>query len=109
MRKLNILISFIIVLVLLSVGFARPEPQQTPKFGSDKKMQQKGGQWNRGSRGKGMPDMKWWKNPRFAKELELTDDQLDKLRKLESDSRKKMIKLGADLSIKKIELKEAME
>ena len=104
MRKINIFISFIIVLVLLSVGFVQSEPQRP---GDAKKMQQKKSM--KSQRSKGMPNMKWWKNPRFAKELELTDDQLDKLQKLESDSRKKMIKLGADLSIKRIEFGEAMQ
>ncbi len=52
--------------------------------------------------------MKWWMNPRIVKALELTAEQQKQANKLKSNIQKKMIRLGADLSLKKIDLSDAL-
>ncbi len=103
MKKITILISVIAVLALFTQSFAEPAPGFKKAVGSH----HEGGMWGQGM--KGMQRMKWWKNPENIEKIGLTDDQLEKFNKLESDSQKTIIKLGADLAIKRIELREAME
>lgn len=55
---------------------------------------------------------RWWTNPRFVKELNLTDEQIGKINKIFNDTQKKIIDLRAacrkaELELKGLELKEA--
>ena len=60
-----------------------------------------------------MGDLMAGKMPRFyimhAKELKLTDDQLASLKKISSDMKKDFISKGADVMLKRIDLKETLE
>lgn len=52
------------------------------------------------NRDRGMRDMrggKWWKNPRLAKQLGLTDDQIGKMEKIFQNHRLQLIDLHANL------------
>ena len=46
----------------------------------------------------------WWENPEVVKELGLTDKQSDDIDALSTKNRKEMIKTGADLKIKQMEM-----
>ncbi len=50
------------------------------------------------------PMRDWWKNPRVAQKLGLTDDQLQQLEKISYDSRMKMIDLHAAVQKEQLEL-----
>lgn len=55
---------------------------------------------------------RWWKNSRFVKELNLTDEQIGKIDKIFTDTQKKLIDLTAscrkaELELKGLEGKEA--
>lgn len=55
---------------------------------------------------------RWWKNSRFVKELNLTDEQIGKIDKIFTDTQKKLIDLRAacrkaELELKGLEGKEA--
>ncbi len=60
-----------------------------------------------------MGDLMAGKMPRFyimhAKELKLTDDQLASLKKISFDMKKDFISKGADVMLKRIDLKETLE
>lgn len=55
------------------------------------------------------PDGKWWKNPRFMSDLNLTPDQSTEIEKIFVRSRMKLIDLKADLEKKQLDLQEAMQ
>jgi Spy/CpxP family protein refolding chaperone len=57
----------------------------------------------------GMPDGKWWKNPRVAAELDLSPDQSTEIEKVFVRSRSKLIDLKADLEKKQLDLQVAMD
>ncbi len=50
-----------------------------------------------------------WMRPEFVEKLELTDKQRDQVKDLFSGLEKKRIQLRADLQLKKLELREAMD
>ncbi len=90
MKVLRIFFSLIVIISLLTgVAYSKE------KFKEGRKLHHK-------------KHMKWWMNPRIIKELELTAEQKKQANKLKSDAQKKMIRLGADLSLKKIDLGDAM-
>jgi Spy/CpxP family protein refolding chaperone len=60
-------------------------------------------------RATGMPDGKWWKNPRVAAELGLSPDQSAEIEKVFVRSRSKLIDLKADLEKKQLDLQVAMD
>jgi hypothetical protein len=49
------------------------------------------------------------KDPKFIKEMELSGEQISKIKKLELETRKALIMSGADLAILNIDLKELIE
>jgi len=57
----------------------------------------------------GMPDGKWWKNPRVAADLGLSPDQSTEIEKIFVRSRSKLIDLRADLEKKQLDLQVAMD
>jgi Spy/CpxP family protein refolding chaperone len=57
----------------------------------------------------GMPDGKWWKNPRVTDELGLTPEQSTEIENVFVRSRPKLIDLKADLEKKQLDLEVAME
>jgi len=56
-----------------------------------------------------MPEGKWWKKPRIAREIGLTDDQSRRIEDIFVRSRPKLIDLKADLEKKQFDLQTAME
>jgi len=56
-----------------------------------------------------VPDGKWWKRPRVAKEIGLTEDQSKKIEAIFVASRPRLIDLKADLEKKQFALSQAME
>lgn len=54
------------------------------------------------------PMMDIFDNPGLLKELKLTDDQVNKLDAIKVEAKKKMIKSGADLMVKRIDFEEAL-
>ena len=56
-----------------------------------------------------MPDGKWWKHPRVAAELALTQEQNAEIEKIFLRSRPKLIDLRADLEKKQLDLQASME
>jgi Spy/CpxP family protein refolding chaperone len=56
-----------------------------------------------------LPDGKWWKRPRLAAAIGLTDDQVRQIEKIFVRSRPKLIDLRADLEKKQLALEESME
>ena len=60
-------------------------------------------------RAAGMPDGKWWKNPRLAADLGLSPDQSTEIEKIFVRSRSKLIDLKADLEKKQLDLQVAMD
>ncbi|MBU1075997.1 MAG: Spy/CpxP family protein refolding chaperone [Spirochaetes bacterium] len=56
-----------------------------------------------------MPDsMGWWHNENIITELALTDEQIEKIEKIKTDTQKEMIKTGAVVAEKMLDLKEEM-
>ncbi len=55
------------------------------------------------------PDGKWWKNPGFMSDLNLSPDQSSEIEKIFVRSRMKLIDLKADLEKKQLDLQEAMQ
>jgi Spy/CpxP family protein refolding chaperone len=53
-------------------------------------------------------DGKWWKRPRIAQALELTDDQAAALEKIFARSKPKLIDLRADFEKKQFDYEQAM-
>ena len=49
-------------------------------------------------------ELGWWFNSSILKELNLNDKQAEQVKVLQSTFNKKFIKMGADLSLKKIDL-----
>ena len=82
------------------------------KGGMQGKMHGRGMERGRGHFG-GMGDLMAGKMPRFyimhAKELKLTDDQLVSLKKISFDMKKDFISKGADVMLKRVDLKETLE
>ena len=62
-----------------------------------------------GTRRADLPEGKWWKHPRIAREIELTAEQEDSLEKIFLRVRPELIDLRADLEKKQIALQSAME
>jgi Spy/CpxP family protein refolding chaperone len=62
-----------------------------------------------GASAAGMPDGKWWKNPRVTAELGLTPEQSTEIEKVFVRSRAKLIDLKADLEKKQLDLQVARE
>ena len=60
-------------------------------------------------RAAGMPDGKWWKNPRVTADLGLSPDQSTEIEKIFVRSRSKLIDLRADLEKKQLDLQVAMD
>ncbi len=60
-------------------------------------------------RAAGLPDGKWWKNPRVAADLGLSPDQSKEIEKIFVRSRPKLIDLKADLEKKQFDLQVAMD
>jgi Spy/CpxP family protein refolding chaperone len=60
-------------------------------------------------RAAGMPDGKWWKNPRVSAELGLSPDQSTEIEKIFIRTRPKLIDLKADLEKKQLDLQVAMD
>jgi Spy/CpxP family protein refolding chaperone len=56
-----------------------------------------------------MPEGKWWKKPRIAREIGLTDDQSRRIEDIFVRERPKLIDLKADLEKKQFDLQTAME
>jgi len=54
-------------------------------------------------------DGKWWKNPRVARELELTPAQVDRIEKIFLRVRPELIDLRADLEKKRLRQESAMD
>ncbi len=52
---------------------------------------------------------KWWKRPRIARELELTDDQAAKLEKIFAAAKPRLIDLRADFEKKQFAYDQAMQ
>ncbi len=50
----------------------------------------------------------WWYNPEVVKELNLTDKQIDEINKIKTTTKKKIIKIGAEMVEKMIDLNTAM-
>ena len=57
----------------------------------------------------GMPDGKWWKNPRAVRMLRLTDAQVDEIEKIFLRVRPRLIDLRADLEKKRLVQDSLME
>jgi Spy/CpxP family protein refolding chaperone len=57
----------------------------------------------------GMPMGKWWKNAEIVKELQLSDDQLQRLEKTFQDSRLHLIDLHAALQKEEAQLEPLIE
>lgn len=71
----------------------------------------KAGPDNKMMRGKKEPMMRgihWWHNEKILEKLNLTEDQSEKINDLRMKTQKEMIKLGASLSEKMIDLKNEM-
>ncbi|HEY7112186.1 MAG TPA: periplasmic heavy metal sensor [Thermoanaerobaculia bacterium] len=56
-----------------------------------------------------IPEGKWWKRPRIAKEIGLTDDQARRIEEIFVRERPKLIDLKAGLEKRQFELQTAME
>ena len=56
-----------------------------------------------------IPEGKWWKRPRIAKEIGLTDDQSRRIEDIFVRERPKLIDLKANLEKRQFELQTAME
>ncbi len=56
-----------------------------------------------------VPEGKWWKRPRIAREIGLTEDQSRRIEDIFVRSRPKLIDLKADLEKKQFDLQTAME
>ena len=56
-----------------------------------------------------MPEGKWWKRPRIAHEIGLTDDQAKRIEDIFVRERPKLIDLKANLEKRQFELQTAME
>ena len=59
--------------------------------------------------GDGMPDGKWWKNPRIAERIQLSETQVNSLEKIFRRTRPVLIDLRADLEKKRLELQSTMD
>ena len=57
----------------------------------------------------GMPDGKWWKNPRAIRMLQLSDSQIDQIEKIFLRMRPQLIDLRADLEKKRLSQNSLME
>lgn len=51
----------------------------------------------------------WWENPAIAKQVGLSDDQVNKIDALATAHRKEMIKLEADLKIARLEMDDLFD
>jgi Spy/CpxP family protein refolding chaperone len=60
-------------------------------------------------RAAGMPDGKWWKNPRVEADLGLSPEQSAEIEKIFVRSRSTLIDLKADLEKKQLDLQVAMD
>lgn len=56
-----------------------------------------------------LPEGKWWKRPRVAQEIGLTDEQSRRIEDIFAKSRPKLIDLKADLEKKQFDLRQALE
>jgi Spy/CpxP family protein refolding chaperone len=56
-----------------------------------------------------MPDGKWWKRPRIARAIDLTDEQSRRIEDIFVKSRPRLIDLKADLEKKQFDLKQSLE
>jgi len=56
-----------------------------------------------------VPDGKWWKRPRIAEEIGLTDDQSKQIEGIFVRNRPRLIDLKAELEKKQFDLQQAME
>ncbi|TES92306.1 MAG: periplasmic heavy metal sensor [Candidatus Cloacimonadota bacterium] len=50
-----------------------------------------------------------WKNKKLAKEIGLSEEQIDKMKDLSIATEKKMIKIRADMELKEIDLREVLD
>ena len=57
----------------------------------------------------GVPEGKWWKRPRIAREIGLTEEQSRRIEDIFVRSRPKLIDLKADVEKKQFDLQTAME
>jgi len=100
MKTFNIFLIFLLVFSFVSSSQAQPHQRKGMRGKAGP------GKW---AMMKGLHNTKWWKNPKLAKKVGITDEQKNKLKKLESESQKKIIKLGADMATVRIDLRDAME
>jgi Spy/CpxP family protein refolding chaperone len=56
-----------------------------------------------------VPDGKWWKRPRIASAIGLTEEQSNQIEKIFLKSRPQLIDLKADLEKKQVDLQSAVE
>lgn len=56
-----------------------------------------------------VPDGKWWKRPRIAEQIRLSDDQTRRIEDIFVRNRPKLIDLRAELEKRQFELQQAME
>ena len=56
-----------------------------------------------------LPEGKWWKRPRIAQEIGLTEDQSRQIEDIFVKSRPRLIDLKADLEKKQFDLRQALE
>ena len=103
MKKVKILtlLTIIISLILLTNAFAQEGP---PRGGMGRPAKGKIGMPHKGG---GRHEWSWWHNDKIIEELDLSDKQLEKLEKIKNNTKKKMIKLGADMETRNIDLMEA--
>ncbi len=55
------------------------------------------------------PRGKWWKHPEVLENIDLTDDQIQKIEKISTESMKKIIDFEARFKIAKIELESLLD
>ena len=56
-----------------------------------------------------LPDGKWWKRPRIAREIDLSDEQSRRIEEIFVKSRPRLIDLKADLEKKQLDLRQTLE
>ena len=94
----------VVALGLVTTGWAQP-PGHPPMSGTGMGMGMGGAQGPGGGPGMGM----MFSQSFLKDQLKLSDDQIDKFRKLRSEYEKESIKRGADLKVAEIELWDLMD
>ena len=57
----------------------------------------------------GLPHHQWWLNPQIAKELKLSDKQVDKINQISRNTRKEMVEIHSQTELVMIDLESVLD